>query len=216
VPSTMTDVRRLLIAVGAAQGDALGRAECALTELGRAAVLCALRAHALRPSLPPPAPPELPPRPGLRAERAAAALPPVPGGALPQLDPMNEDDRAELIRLAHPELAAAIEAGEEVVVIGGEAINPRLHLLMHQVVADRLLYDDPPEDWLAFDALLERGVDAHDAQHAIGRRLVEEIVAELDPPLAPAPLGPRPRAGGDRRARERRKAQRAARRRNRR
>jgi hypothetical protein len=140
----------------------------------------------------------------------------VPGGAPPHLDPTDEDDRAELIRLAHPELAAAIDAGEEVVVMGGEAVNSRLHLLMHQVVADRLLYDDPPEDWLTFDALLERGADPHEAQHAVGRRLVQELTAEFGPPPAPAPSPPRPRAGDHRRARDRRKAQRAARRRNRR
>ena len=98
-------------------------------------------------------------------------------------------------------------------MIGGAAVNPRLHLLMHQVVAERLLHDDPPEDWLAFDALLGHGVDAHEAQHAIGRRVVEELVAEFGPPPAPAP---RARAREDRRVRERRKAQRAARRRNRR
>ncbi|MDP9384970.1 MAG: DUF1841 family protein, partial [Actinomycetota bacterium] len=157
--------------------------------------------------------PEPPPPPGLHPERAAIVLPPVPGGAPPGLDPTDEDDRAELIRLAHPELAAAIDAGEEVVIIDGEAVNPRLHLLMHQVVADRLLHDDPPEGWLAFEALLEHGIDAHEAQHAVGRRLVEEIVAEVGPPREPAPS---PRARGDRRARDRRKAQRAARRRNRR
>ena len=149
-------------------------------------------------------------------ERAAAALPSLPGGAPPHLDPTDEDDRAEIIRLAHPELAAAIAAGEEAVVIGGEAVNPRLHLLMHQVVADRLLHDDPPEDWLALEELIERGVDAHEAQHAIGRRLVAEMIAEFAPPPAPAHAAPRERASGDRRARDRRKAQRAARRRNRR
>jgi len=97
---------------------------------------------------------------------------------------MDIDDRAELIRLAHPELAAAVDAGKEVVVIGGEAVNPRLHLLMHQVVAERLLYDDPPEDWLAFSELLTDGVDAHDAQHAIGLRFVEELMAAIGPPPA--------------------------------
>ena len=213
VPSAMTDVRRVLLAIGAAEGDALSRRGCTLTERGRAAVFCVLRAHALRPPPPPPPMPEPQSRPGLRAERAGAVLPPVPGGAPPHLDPIDEDGRAELIRLAHPELVAAIDAGEEIVVIGGEAVNPRLHLLMHQVVADRLLHDDPPEDWLAFGALLERVVDAHEAQHAVGRRLVEEMVAEFGTPPAPTPG---PRARGDRRARDRRKAQRAARRRNRR
>jgi hypothetical protein len=99
------------------------------------------------------------------------------------------------------------------VVIGGEAVNPRAHLLMHQVVAHRLLHDDPPEDWLAFEALLEHGIDPHEAQHAVGRQFVAAMLAELGPPPPPAPL---PRGHGDRRARDRRKAQRAARRRNRR
>jgi len=213
VPSTMTAVRRVLLAIGAAGGDVLSRKECTLTEPGRAAVLCALRAHALLAAPPPPPLPEPRSRPGLRAERASAVLPPVPGGAPPYLDPTEEDGRTELIRLAHPELVAAIDAGEEIVVIDGEAVNPRLHLLMHQAVADRLLHDDPPEDWLAFGALLERGVDAHEAQHAVGRRLVEEMVAEFGTPPARTPV---PRARGDQRARDRRKAQRAARRRNRR
>jgi hypothetical protein len=213
VPSTMTDVRRVLLAIGAAEGDPRSRAECALTEPWRAAVLCALRAQALRPQPLPPAPPDPPPPPELLLERAGVALPPVPGGTPSALEPADEDDRAELIRLAHPKLAAAIDGGEKVVVIDGEAVNPRLHLLIHQVVADRLLHGEPPEDWLAFDALLAHGVDAHEAQHAIGRRLVEELVAEFGPPPAPAR---RTRERGDRRASERRKAQRAARRRNRR
>ena len=207
VPSAMTDVRRILLAIGAAEGDALSRRECRLTGLGRAAVLAALRAQALRSP-----PPELSPPPTLRSERATVVLPPVPGGAPPHLDPADDDDRAELIRLAHPELADAIDVDEDVVV-DGELVNPRLHLLMHEVVAHRLLHDDPPEDWLAFEALLERGVKAHEAQHAVGRRLVAEMSAELEPPPSP-PAGSRAR--GDRRGRDRRKAQRAARRRNRR
>jgi Domain of unknown function (DUF1841) len=215
--STMTDVRRVLLAIGAAEGDALSRSECTLTERGRAAVLCALRVHALRPRPLPPALPDPTPPPDLLLERAGVALPPVPGGTASALDPADEDDRAELIRLAHPELAPAIDAGEEVVVLGGEAVNPRLHLLMHHVVAERLLHDDPPEDWLAFEALLEDGVDAHEAQHAIGRRFVEELVAELGPPPRRQPAAAPPaRARTDRHVRDRRKAQRAARRRNRR
>jgi Domain of unknown function (DUF1841) len=216
VPSTMTDVRYVLLAIGAAEGDALGfRGECTLTEPGRALVLCALRSQALRAPPSPPPLADLEPPPGVIAERAGAALPPVPGGAPPHLDPADEDERAELISLAHPDLAAAVDAGEEVLVIGGEVVNPRLHLLMHEVVADRLLRDDPPEDWLAFEALLQRGVDAHEAQHAVGRQIAEELLAELGPPPPPEPR-PRPRGHGDPRARGRRKAQRAARRRNRR
>jgi hypothetical protein len=214
VPSAMTDVRYLLLAIGAARGDALAlRAGCTLTEPGRALILFALRVHALRRPPSPPPLPDLQPPQGVITGRVSAALPPVPGGAPPHLDPADEDERAELISLAHPELAAAIGAGQEVVVMGGEAVNPRLHLLMHQVVADHLLNDDSPEAWLALEALLEPGIDAHEAQHAIGRQLVEEMLAKLGPPPPPEA---RPRGHADRRARDRRKAQRAARRRNRR
>ena len=112
-------------------------------------------------------------------------MPPVPGGAPPHLDPSDEDDLAELIRLAHPDLAAVIDAGEDVAVIDGEPVNARLHLLAHQVVAERLLHDDPPEDWLAFESLLERGVDPHEAQHAIGQRFVEGLMEQFGPPPRP-------------------------------
>ena len=87
VPSAMTDVRRLLLAIGAAEGDALSRGQCTLTEHGRAAVLCALRAHALRPSPPPPRCPSL--------SRGRACAPSGPGpcchpcpAALRPLDPL--------------------------------------------------------------------------------------------------------------------------------
>ena len=208
VPSTVTDVLRILLATGAAEGGALSRSACRLSEHGRAIVRCALRTLALRSS---PPLPTLPPAPTVRLERVGVAVPPVPGGAPPHLDPSDEDDLAELIRLAHPELAAALDAGEDVVVIDGEPVNARLHLLAHQVVAARLLYDDPPEDWVALEALLQHGVDPHEAQHVIGQRFVEGLVEELGPPLSPQP---RERARGDGRAR--RKAQRAARRANRR
>lgn len=98
-------------------------------------------------------------------------------------------------------------------VIGGETFNPRLHLLMHRVVAERLLYDNPTEDWLAFSELLEDGAGAHVAQHAIARGFAEELMATTGPPPEPAP---RTRANADRRTRDRRNAQRAAPRRNRR
>jgi hypothetical protein len=33
------------------------------------------------------------------------------------------------------------------VIVGGETVNPRLHVAMHRVVANQLLADDPPEAW---------------------------------------------------------------------
>jgi hypothetical protein len=177
-------------------------------------VRCALRERALQAPEPLPAPPELPPVPAVHLDRAAVALPPVPGGAPPHLDPTDEDDLAELIRLAQPRLAATLDAGEDIAMIDGQPVNARLHLLVHQAVAERLLYDEPPEDWLAFQALLADGLDPHEAQHAVGEHFIEALVEELGPPPPQRHAHRRAPARQDRRSR--RKAQKAARRGNRR
>jgi hypothetical protein len=44
----------------------------------------------------------------------------------------------------HPEFADALQ-GDDDVIVDGEPVNPRLHVAMHQVVANQLLADDPPE-----------------------------------------------------------------------
>ena len=62
------------------------------------------------------------------------------------LDPGDEDERALLIEALHPEFADALQ-GDDDVIIGGEPVNPRLHVAMYQVVANQLLADDPPETW---------------------------------------------------------------------
>jgi hypothetical protein len=75
VPAAAAEARRLLLAIGAAEGDSFGRNACTLTEPGRSAVLCALGAHAVR---------------------ARAAIPLVPGGASADFDLVSEVDHAVL------------------------------------------------------------------------------------------------------------------------
>jgi hypothetical protein len=62
------------------------------------------------------------------------------------LDPGDEDERAMLIEARHLEFADALH-GDDDVIVGGETVNPRLHVAMHQVVANQLLADDPPQTW---------------------------------------------------------------------
>jgi hypothetical protein len=81
------------------------------------------------------------PQPG---DRRSWALPRAHGtyrGLDLGLDPGDEDDRAMLIEALHPEFADALQ-GEDDVIVGGETVNPRLHVAMHQVVANQLLADD--------------------------------------------------------------------------
>ncbi|HTE64037.1 MAG TPA: hypothetical protein VK631_27005 [Solirubrobacteraceae bacterium] len=77
-----------------------------------------------------------------RARRLAFAIPPVeqpPEDLVHEwLDPADEDDRSVLLAAAHPDL----DTGEETVVVGGQEMNPRLHLAMHEIVAKQLADHD--------------------------------------------------------------------------
>jgi hypothetical protein len=112
------------------------------------------------------------------AERLRLALPPLDARALERageldwdvglLDPADADERAILIRLAHPELDEAVEAGVEEVVVGGESISPRLHFVVHEVVAVQVIEDDPPAAFATLERLVASGRDHHEALHMLG------------------------------------------------
>jgi hypothetical protein len=84
-----------------------------------------------------------------------------------------------LIRLAHPDLDEAIHDGRETVVVGGEPIDPRLHLAIHEVVAAQLMDDDPPEAFETAQRLLARGRDHHEVLHMLGFCMSGQIWAAL-------------------------------------
>jgi hypothetical protein len=113
-----------------------------------------------------------------RARRIALALPPLDDHAreraaeqdweLSLLDPEDPDERAILIRLAHPDLDDAIKAGADEVVVRGEPMNPRLHLAIHEVVATQVIDDDPPEAFATLERLVKLGRDPHETLHILG------------------------------------------------
>lgn len=113
------------------------------------------------------------------AERRRFACPPRSGRFeefdLSLLDPADPDDRHLLIMSEHPDLARAIERGEDELVIDGEPMNPHLHIQVHEVVANQLWDDDPPEVWQTARRLLAAGHQRHDVLHALGEVAVEEI-----------------------------------------
>ena len=65
----------------------------------------------------------------------------------PHLDPNDPDERRLLIEGEHPEYHAALEDPASDGTIDG--VNPRLHIVMHEIVANQLWDDDPPEAWQA-------------------------------------------------------------------
>ena len=86
------------------------------------------------------------PEPG---DRRSWALPRAHGTwqglDLELLNPGDEDDRAMLFEALHLEFADALR-GEDDVIVNGETVNPRLHVAMHQVVANQVLGRRPARD----------------------------------------------------------------------
>ncbi len=50
---------------------------------------------------------------------------------------------------------------------------------MHQVVANQLLADDPPETWQTVQRLADLGYDWHSIMHMIGELVSEDIYRAL-------------------------------------
>lgn len=107
--------------------------------------------------------------------RIAFAVPPLPPSAedldADRLDPRDPDERALLIRAAHAEL----DLTRETVMVGGREINPRLHLALHEVVATRLVDDDPPEVWATARRLSGLGYPHHEVLHMLGAAMSGEL-----------------------------------------
>ena len=111
---------------------------------------------------------------------------PTRGLDLELLDPGDEDDRALLIEALHLEFADALH-GEDDVIVGGETVNPRLHVAMHQVVANQLLADDPPETWQTVQRLAGLGYDWHNIMHMIASLVTEDVYWALKEHRQPDP-----------------------------
>ena len=96
------------------------------------------------------------------------------GFALELLDPGDENELTFLIEAQHTELEDALRRDEEVIV-GGGPFSPRLHITMHQVVANQLLADDPPGTWQTVQRLAGLGYDWHNVMHMISAVVGEDL-----------------------------------------
>ena len=102
------------------------------------------------------------------------------------LDPGDEDERAMLIEALHPEFTEALQ-GEDDVIVDGQTVNPRLHVAMHQVVANQLLADNPPETWQTVQRLAGLGYDWHNIMHMIAALVTEDVYSALKEHRQPDP-----------------------------
>ena len=86
------------------------------------------------------------------------------------LELLDRDDEAErgfLLEAQHLDMAEALERHEEMTGADGEPFNPTLHVTLHQVIANQILADDPPETWQTVQRLAGLGYDWHNVMHLI-------------------------------------------------
>jgi hypothetical protein len=60
-------------------------------------------------------------------------------------------------------------------VVDGEPFNRRLHITLHQIVADQLLADKPPQTWQTVQRRAGLGYDWHNIMHMIARLASDDI-----------------------------------------
>jgi hypothetical protein len=97
----------------------------------------------------------------------------IEGERFDWLNPADPDERGLLVKGEHPEyheaLADPLFEGE----LDGH--SPRLHLTMHEVIANQLWDDDPPEVWQAAQRLRDHGMNRHDILHRIAAVFTEHM-----------------------------------------
>ncbi len=93
-------------------------------------------------------------------------------------DLCDPDARAVVVRHEHQELERALAEGREVDV-GDGPVNPRLHLVMHEIVATQLWDGSPPEVWETAMRLLAAGYERHEILHMLASSVVEQVWESL-------------------------------------
>jgi uncharacterized protein DUF1841 len=113
------------------------------------------------------------------AQRLAFACPPGQGEwddiDLGLLDPADEDERRMLIEAEHPEFREASEDDVDEIHLGGRVVSPNLHIAMHEIVANQLWADEPPEVWQTAQRLTAAGYDRHEVLHMLGSVVAGEV-----------------------------------------
>jgi len=115
-----------------------------------------------------------PDRTGRRSWAIPAGHGTYQGLDLELLDPDDEDELTFLLEAQHTELEDALQRDQQVTA-DSEAFSPGLHIAMHQVVADQLLADDPPETWQTVQRLAGLGYDWHNIAHMISALVSDDI-----------------------------------------
>lgn len=106
---------------------------------------------------------------------------------LSMLDPGDPDERRLLILAEHPDLDRAIKAGQTEIHVGGQPMNPSLHIAMHEIVANQLWDDAPPEMWQTARRLLDAGYERHEVLHMLASVVSGDVYRSLHDGVAADP-----------------------------
>ena len=116
-------------------------------------------------------------------ERRAFAVPLAEGEYddidLSLLDRDDEDDRRLLIQAEHPEFHQALATGQREIHVGGVTVNPVLHVAMHEIVANQLWANDPPEMWETVARLVSAGYERHEVLHMLASVVSAEVLQAM-------------------------------------
>jgi hypothetical protein len=102
-----------------------------------------------------------------------------------EVDPADEDQRELLIVAEHPQYRQVLDDPFSDELVDG--VNPRLHVVMHRIIANQLWDDTPPEVWQAAERLLAAGHDRHDILHALAYELSQELHPVMTGEHVPGP-----------------------------
>ena len=102
-------------------------------------------------------------------------------------DPLRDPDPDEWLALDEDERVGLIADYHE--EAGVHLPTVRLHALIHATVENQLATDDPPEVQKVLEKLLADGLDRHEAIHAIGAVLSEQLFSVLKDPSQPTQAG---------------------------
>ncbi len=97
------------------------------------------------------------------------------GEDLGLLDPGDAADRAALIRADHPDLHEATGPGDGALDLRDDPSGPRLHLMIHEVVATQLWEGDPSAVGTTANRLRALGYDRHEVLHMLGTVVAEDL-----------------------------------------
>lgn len=90
-------------------------------------------------------------------------------------DLAEEDFRVVVIRAEHSEFEPALKAGVREFDGPNGPVNPRLHLIVHGIVATQLWDNSPPEVWETAKRLLQAGYERHEVLHMLGRPVAAQV-----------------------------------------